>query len=143
MYQVNKRLPTLLFTSVLIVSYYKQKYYISACQFLTQSRDNVSYFLTSMESHIFSVKTLLGFSFEFSIAYASHNHAFFKKNIISLQKTCLHFLCKGLMSLNLLKRSFVNLKSFCQNQFISLTVRIELFSSSTAPKSNIYILTMA
>ena len=30
-----------------------------------------------MESHIFSVKTLLGFSFEFSIA--SHNHAFFKK----------------------------------------------------------------
>lgn len=34
-----------------------------------------------MESHIFSVKTRLGFSFEFSIA--SHNHAFFIQNVLA------------------------------------------------------------
>ena len=51
-----------------------------------------------MESHIFSVKTLLGFSFEFSIPYASHNHAFSKKS--SLEKKY-HFTTQNVLAFSL------------------------------------------
>ena len=72
-----------------------------------------------MESDIFSVKTLLGFRFEFYIADASHNHAFFKKSLLE-KKISFHYTKRACISLQGVNVTQSAKEVFCKSRELLL-----------------------